>query len=125
MALLKTNEEWMSIVRECRASGLTDRQWCMANGIPTSTFYYNVRRLRKAACEVPLPELGKRADIVQEVIPLQIELDPSNTTESDPCSKHGDAHAVRIEYMGMTAYIPEGIAGETITELVTAMRNAC
>lgn len=38
---------------QCRSGGLTDRQWCIQNGIPTSMFYYHVKALRKKACEIP------------------------------------------------------------------------
>ena len=43
----------MNLITQCRSSGLTDRQWCIEDGIPVSTFYYHVRALRKKACEVP------------------------------------------------------------------------
>ena len=38
---------WLERITQCRSSGLTDRQWCIENGIPVSTFYYHVRALRK------------------------------------------------------------------------------
>ena len=47
------DEHWLNLITQCRSSGLTDRQWCIENGIPVSTFYYHVRALRKKACEVP------------------------------------------------------------------------
>ena len=43
---------WLERITQCRSSGLTDRQWCIENGIPVSTFYYHVRALRKKACEI-------------------------------------------------------------------------
>ena len=29
---------WLERITQCRSSGLTDRQWCIENGIPVSTF---------------------------------------------------------------------------------------
>ena len=53
MSTTSNNEQWLELITQCRSSGLTDRQWCIENGIPVSTFYYHVRALRKKACEVP------------------------------------------------------------------------
>ena len=46
-------EHWLNLITQFRSSRLTDRQWCIENGIPVSTFYYHVRASRKKACEVP------------------------------------------------------------------------
>ena len=27
----RTDEEWLSLIQECRLSGLTDKQWCEAH----------------------------------------------------------------------------------------------
>ena len=45
--------EWMSIITECRRSGLSDAAWCEQNDISVSCFYNAVSRLRKKACEIP------------------------------------------------------------------------
>ena len=42
----KSIEEWKEIITTARESGLTDKDWCMANDVSINTFYYNVRRLR-------------------------------------------------------------------------------
>ena len=43
----------MSVIMECRRSGLTDKAWCDQHDIPLSTFYNAVTRLRKLACDIP------------------------------------------------------------------------
>ena len=48
-----SQDHWLELISQCRSSGLTDRQWCIQNGIPISTFYYHVKALRKKACEIP------------------------------------------------------------------------
>ena len=40
----RTDEEWLSLIQECRLSGLTDKQWCEAHQICPSNFYYQIRR---------------------------------------------------------------------------------
>ena len=45
--------EWLSLIHECRLSGLTDKQWCEAHQICPSNFYYQIQKFRKRACEIP------------------------------------------------------------------------
>lgn len=51
----RTDEEWMDLIQECRSSGLSDKSWCEEHHIHTSSFYYQIRRLRKMACKIPEP----------------------------------------------------------------------
>lgn len=42
------------LIMQCRSSGLSDRQWCLSQGIPQSTFYSWLKKLRDQACfEIP------------------------------------------------------------------------
>ena len=45
--------EWLSLIQECRLSGLTDKQWCEAHQICPSNFYYQIKKFRNKACEIP------------------------------------------------------------------------
>lgn len=45
---------WMTLIQQCRASGMSDYAWCNQNRISLSSFYYNIRRLRTKAC-IPDP----------------------------------------------------------------------
>lgn len=38
-------DEQFRLIMECRASGLTDHEWCMQNGTRPRTFYNLVKRL--------------------------------------------------------------------------------
>ena len=49
----RTDEEWLSLIQECRLSGLTDKQWCEAHQICPSNFYYQIKKFRNKACEIP------------------------------------------------------------------------
>ena len=48
-----SDEEWMQLITSCRQSGLSDKEWCVSNGIVVSSFYNAVVRLRKKACQIP------------------------------------------------------------------------
>lgn len=70
MSTSSNDEHWLKLITQCRASGLTDRQWCIENRIPVSTSYYHIRALRKKACEVPdaMDAAAQKQKVVQ--IPL-------------------------------------------------------
>ena len=57
---IRSPEEWLALITECRQSGLSDAAWCEQQGIPVSSFYNAATRLRKKACEIPEPA-GKSA----------------------------------------------------------------
>ena len=51
--LSEKDRYWLNIIQECRASGKSDYQWLQEHNIPSPTFYYHVKQLRKKACEIP------------------------------------------------------------------------
>ena len=59
----------VSIIEAARSSGLTDKEWCLANGVSINTFYYNVRRLRNMACSVP-KHTDRHKSLPQAGVPL-------------------------------------------------------
>ena len=67
----KNTTDWMQLIQECRTSGLSDREWCSQNGIPVSTFYYHIKRLREQACDIPA-SVSRNAAARQEVVRLDI-----------------------------------------------------
>lgn len=55
--------EWIKIIHECRSSGQTVKSWCLENGIRTNRYYYRLRKVRAAACQV-LPSKNSGEEIV-------------------------------------------------------------
>ncbi len=66
MTKAQKDEYWMDCIQQCRISGLSDYAWCSQNGIPTSSFYYNIKRLRKKASMIPasVPKVLEKTEIV-------------------------------------------------------------
>ena len=86
-------------VMECRNSGLSDYQWCSQQGIPASTFYNWVTRLRKVGYAFPDPipkemvpvekhEVVKLEVLQNEELPQKIE--QQNTHISHPIINESD-----------------------------------
>lgn len=43
--------QWLPIIKECRASGMTVRLWCQKNNVNEKQFYYWQSKLRTIASE--------------------------------------------------------------------------
>ena len=50
-------QNWVQVIQECRASGLTNRAFCRQRGIPEKKFYYWLRKLRTQALEAARPQI--------------------------------------------------------------------
>ena len=70
----RSDSEWTELIAECRRSGLSDDCWCKNNGIPVSTFYNAVSRLRKKARRIPAREKQGAINLTasQDVVPISI-----------------------------------------------------
>ena len=64
-----TDEQWLNAINDCRASGLSDKDWCSMHGIHTATFYRAIRRLRKKACQIPIQD-KKAMPLPQEIVEI-------------------------------------------------------
>jgi hypothetical protein len=63
MAKTRTNEEWLEIVSEQRASGLTVEAWCSENGVNLHTMADRIVRLRKLGLwQEPRPAGGRHSE---------------------------------------------------------------
>lgn len=67
-------EEQMSLIMECRKSGMSDYQWCEKNAIPGSTFYTWITRLRKEGYKLPKTEVkyNNSFSTNQEIVKVEV-----------------------------------------------------
>lgn len=102
-------DEWMSLVTECRQSGLTDAAWCNENGISPSCFYNAVTRLRKKACQIPDP-VGKantldltshKQDVVRIAITPEHSLAEPIPEKENRSMCLDNSHTIEIEGNGL------------------------
>ena len=63
---LMSDEQWLNFLKECRSSGMSDKDWCIMHGIHPSTLYKVIKRLRLKACDIP--------DHEENVAPLKQEV---------------------------------------------------
>ena len=48
---------WTGLIQECKASGMTNKDFCIQCGISEKSFYYWQRKFREQAVEAATPQL--------------------------------------------------------------------
>ena len=121
MTKAQKDEYWMDCIQKCRVSGLSDYAWCSQNGIPTSSFYYNIKRLRKKASMIPasVPKVVEKTEIVpihyNELQETKVVLPKTQT----------DSIAIRLEYNGVVLDISNDADVSIIAATLNALRQLC
>ena len=117
----ESDKYWTEIIQTCRVSGLSDYEWCRMNHISTSSFYYNVKRLRMAAC-------NDAAAVVlvhekQEVVPIHYnELKDNNSTIPNYCDEKSD---IKIEFNEYSIAINNSADSRIIAATLNALQQIC
>ncbi len=98
----RTKEEWFALIREARKSGMTDAQWCLANGISRHTFNNAIRRLRKCSFAIPQRShdtydlTASKQDVVKvDVVP---DVLPPKDTVSKAEQHLDNSHTIEIAF---------------------------
>lgn len=102
----RSDEEWIQLITSCRQSGLSDKEWCVSNGIVVSSFYNVVVRLCKKACQILEREQNAEgiydltASSFPDVVPISVI--PENKTShaapilQDTAAHYDNSHMVQI-----------------------------
>lgn len=121
MTKAQKDKYWLDCIHQCRVSGLSDYEWCHQNGISTSSLYYNIKRMRKKASEVPL-SVSKVVE-KQEVVP--IHYNELQETKAVLPKKQSDTVAIRLEYNGAIMAISNDADAALIKATLTALQQLC
>ena len=122
----RTDEEWLSLIQECRSSGFSDRDWCEQNNISINTFYNTITRLRKKACMVP-EATRSTMDVSPEIVPLLLvgeahsqmpDSIPQLPTDVAPSSE-----ALTIMVNGCKVVINNNACRDVIYHTISALRE--
>lgn len=113
-----SDQQWFELIQQCRTSGLSDRQWCLQNGVSLSTFYYHIKALRKKACEIPVT--SNTMEQHQEVVPLDFTNEPpTNISAASPVP------AVRMSLNGILIDIMNQADESVIRHTIRALQLLC
>ncbi|WP_024345824.1 IS66 family insertion sequence element accessory protein TnpA [Lacrimispora indolis] len=121
MTKAQKDEYWMDRIQKCRVSGLSDYAWCHQNGVSTSSFYYNIKRLRRKASAVPasVPKIVEK----QEVVPVHYN-ELSETKVANP-NAPSDSIALRLEFHGAIIAISNDADAAVISATLSALQQLC
>lgn len=122
-----TDDEWLSIINECRTSGCSHKFWCQDHNITLSTFYYQIRRLRKKACCIPEPvnSSAKTQEVVQLDFSEQYAPLPSSVSPLPEVRAAKTETAVRITFRGIQIEITNAAANDTVYHTLSALQRLC
>lgn len=124
--------EWMSLITECRQSGLSDAAWCEQNEISVSCFYNAVSRLRKKACNIP--ESARNTHVLdltcskQEVVKIDIDSDIAQTKNCSRISSETSAmyldnsHTIEIATNGFAVRLSNSVNPALLSQILNTLR---
>ena len=121
MTKAQKDEYWMDCIQQCRVSSLSDYAWCSQNGIPTSSFYYNIKRLRKKASMIPdsVPKVLEKTEVVP------IHYNELQETKAVLPKKQTDRIAIHLEYNGFVLDISNNADAAIIAATLNALQQLC
>lgn len=124
---IRSDQEWLELIQECRASGLPVRNWCQTHSISIKTFYNKVSILRKKSCD----KLGSQAaspEREHQVVPLEMTADPAPYPDhfaGDALRIPPERAAVTVRMPGYSVEIADGASEVTIHNTLLALGRLC
>ena len=137
MQLSPAEQKWFDLIQEARSSGLNDKAWCLQNNVPTSTFYYHVRKLRSKVSDIPaarstvVPEIHEvvKVEILDDKLPASsYQMDHEQNVpaiESDFNGLKDCVFSARLHAGIFTVDISNGASEQVILSVVKALRQPC
>lgn len=118
-----TDQEWLSLIQDCRTSGLTVNTWCEQHGITHKAFYYHIRKLRQKGFSIPQKTSTTPQAEKQEVFCLDLSEERSSDS-SHPSAFH-NATALRMDFNGVRIEITNQATQDTISNTLLALQGLC
>ena len=124
----RTKEEWYSLIQQCRKSGMTDAQWCLANGISRYTFNNAIKRLRKCSYAIPSRSPRDIYDLTssrQDVVKVDIVPDVPLPREVIPeVALHLDnSHMIEITFGDIHISLSNGADPVLVSKTLSLLRS--
>ena len=124
----RTKDEWLDLIRECRRSGMTDAQWCMANGISRNTFNTAIKRLKKCACAIPTRASRDIHDLTvsgQDVVKVDIVPDeiPVGTMVPETVPHLDNSHMIEISFGDIHISLSNGADPVLVSKTLSVLRS--
>lgn len=105
-------EQWVRLIKEFLASGMSVKSWCQQNNISESAYYYWLKKIRMKACVHQLP--ATQPENQKPVEFAKIHVDTSRT-----------GAAVIIYLSSATVEVKEGTSQKTLEAVLLALKALC
>lgn len=122
--------EQYRLIMECRASGLTDYQWCMEHDIKPGTFYNWVKRLRQKGCVMDQSGEMNSNPVKQEVVKLDFSkqgvevLSPSDISEPETAGLTvSETPVLELSIADTAVRIPQGTDGAFLRQVLCIVKD--
>ena len=105
--------EWAEMVRECRSSGFTVKEWCDNNGVNIKTYYYRLKRVRDFICDSKLENNMDSSDLSvrQDIVPLPM----GNKSDND-------AQQIRIASANISLELPVTVSPQLLKAAIEVLK---
>lgn len=115
---------WLDVIRQCRASGLTNQAWCEQHNVSLKSYYYWIAKIRKLALdELPRKHNGIHS-LANQSTALLSEASSEFTEVSLPGRHASHPSPAAILHMGtMSIEIFEDTSCELLTTLLKAVQS--
>ncbi|MEY8480709.1 IS66 family insertion sequence element accessory protein TnpB [Lachnospiraceae bacterium 48-21] len=114
---------WLDVIRQCRASGLTNQVWCQQHDISLKSYYYWIAKIRKLALEeLPRKNYGSRP-VMEQTLPA-LDAAPE-FTEVSFCGRQDSsaAPAAVLHIDTVTVDLFEDTPRELLEAILKAVRS--
>ena len=124
----RSDEEWYNLIMNCRKSGMSDAQFCRANGIATSTLSCAIKRLRAKSYGIP----GHRDDDIhdlttskQDVVKVDIipDIQPPRELIPEVAPHIDNSHMIEISLGDVHISLCNGADPDLVARTLSALRS--
>ena len=114
---------WLDVIRQCRASGLTNQVWCEQHDISLKSYYYWIAKIRKMALEeLPRKNHGSRP-VMEQTVPM-LDAAPEFTEVSLRDRQDFSAPLAAVLHIGsVTVELFEDTSRELLEAVMKAVRS--
>ena len=122
------DEEWYNLIMNCRKSGMSDAQFCRANGIATSTLSCAIKRLRAKSYGIPEHRDDDIHDLTtskQDVVKVDIipDIQPPRELIPEVVPHIDNSHMIEISLGDVHISLCNGADPDLVARTLSALRS--
>lgn len=92
-------QQWAKLIQECKASGMSNKDFCIQRGVSEKSFYYWQKKLRTQLLEATAPQL--------------IQLEPGPVP----------AELLQISFRGAELTLPVGVDMDAVSAILRSIQS--